>query len=1144
MSNEDLQWATVKTFIEDEGIVKHIQDSYSDFITRLVPETVNSSNDLVTTVTTDQETVLEVRVKVRNPMLHKPIYQETDGTLSFITPHVCRLRKLNYNGIMDVDCHVTITQNDKNGLKTTVFENDEKVILGKILVMTQSQWCYVDKSSKIKYKECEKDCGGYFLTNGSEKIIIGQERMTNNQMYIFSNKTDGLKIEIKSGDVTKKLLTSFSMTHGYSTKKINKIIKATIQFVKKEIRLVILFRALGLLDDELITEMICGDDVQLREEFLPTLQDVEMKTREEALTYIGNCAVQSITESKTAENGLNILNRTFLPHLGDNLLKKAFFLTVMVRKLLETSLGRRDFDDRDHYGNKRVDMVGELFHLIFQRSFEKQMKEWGTELGRIAKKKLSNSQIPPTLSVSSIANSEIITKDLNYSVSTGNWGNTKTGASKSGVSQVASRLNLISFISQLRRLTTPSGKNSTTSKPRQLHNTQWGIICSHETPEGQNCGFLKNLAFIAHVSRGFQLDTIRNIIEGEVIPYDEFIDEVLKGNIKINKDEDSGTIYVNGNPIGYTEGLNETYYKFIDLRRNGCLPPDCTIYYDSDYKSINIWVDSGRCSVPRFIVKDNRLVIPMSEIKKMQSKETRWSDLFDKEYVEYIDSKEAENCLVAISPEALDAARNLEDDDPLKEIYNYTHCEIHPALILSVTGAVSCPYPGHQPAPRTTYQIGMSKQEIGIPGNNYQCRMDSNSHMLWYPQVPICRTKQYDMLEMGDLPTETNLVVAIMSFSDNQEDGIIFKQSAIDRGACRSTYFKTYVDSESKSNNNTFEENFSKSNDKKSYRLDKDGLICPGTKLVEGDRIIEKVVTTLDPNNKKKNNTTDVHHIENAIVDKTMLTTTDKGQKMVKTGLRITKIPEIGDKFASRYAQKGTVCMMYRDEDMPFNKDGISPDIIITPLAIPSRGTMGHLFEAKVSKLSALTGIYFDATLFNNFDEETISNKLLENGYIGSGKEVLTSGITGKRLLVTTFMGINSYGKLKHMVSEKIQHRARGPVAVLTRQPNEGRSRDGGLRFGEMETGNAQAQGCAAFVRERTFTVSDKYEISVCDICHTIATENQKTGNVYCKSCKTESGTSRIRIPYATKLLIQELEGMSILVKIHTKENGEYIVKV
>jgi len=1149
-------WDVVASFIRDEGIIKYINSSYNDFVCKLIPDTINASNEMIFKFTTDQETVLEIVVKLRNPQLSRPVFNEQDGTIRYnITPNECRLRKLHYMGNLNVDVNIKINKYEENSdikddnNKKLIYENNENILLCELPIMVQSNFCSV-KDAKIENFECEKDYGGYFIINGSEKIVIGQERMTNNEIYIFSNKTDCLQAEIKSSDFERKLLTSFYLYYLYPNRKINKVVRTQLQFIKKEVKLAILFKALGVTEHDQINSMISRNDTDIQKTLSYTLEEDtdNILTQDDALEYIGQRASQgsSNIREKNIQNARYILTKTFIPHTGPDFPTKAYFLSEMTRQLLKTSLGKRangelrDFDDRDHYGNKRVDLVGELLHLIFQRGFDKMYKDLQITISRIAKKKLSNISsygkgecFNINFSINSLLNNKIITKELTYALATGNWGNTKTGASKSGVSQVASRLNLLSMYSQIRRLTTPSGKNSTTSKPRQLHNTQWGLVCSNETPEGASCGFNKNMAFLSHVSLSTSTDCILNALDTlDILPFDSYpLDSYPLDSRPLEEDEYT-SIWLNGRPIGFVTDCDTTFDKLKKYKLQNIIPLDITIYYNYKENQIKIWTDSGRCSRPLFVVENNKLLITSDIINQLKSNKLKWRDLFIRGYVEYLDAKESENSVIATYPE-----------DLLTTEYTYTHCEINPSSILGVIASV-IPFPDRQPAPRTTYETGMAKQSMGVNSTAFKYRMDTNSHVLWYSQKSLAPTRQYKMLNLDDLSTETNCVVAICSYYGwDQEDGIILNQSSIDRGLFRSSYLKTYCDIENKSSNNTVEEFFSKGDDKRSCKLDYDGIVNPGTKLVDEDRIVNKVISNIDEKGKRKNIGVDIHKIENAVVDKVMLTNTDKGQKMCKVALRMTKIPEIGDKFASKFAQKGTCCMIARQEDMPFDKDGICPDIIINPLCIPSRGTLGHLIEALFGKYACLSGEFQDSTAFNLENNPQRIGELLQSryGYSHTGKDRLIDGITGKQMLVDTYIGVNHYHRLKHLVSEKHQSRARGPSTLLTRQPIEGRSKDGSLRYGEMEATDSVAKGTSITLREKLLTVSDKYEVNVCNMCKMIAFNNQISNTPYCKGCDNEIDISKVQIPYACKLLFQELMGMGISCKINVKNNDEFI---
>jgi DNA-directed RNA polymerase II subunit RPB2 len=468
-------------------------------------------------------------------------------------------------------------------------------------------------------------------------------------------------------------------------------------------------------------------------------------------------------------------------------------------------------------------------------------------------------------------------------------------------------------------------------------------------------------------------------------------------------------------------------------------------------------------------------------------------------------------------------------------------------MMLGICASI-IPFPDHNQSPRNTYQSAMGKQAMGIYATNYQLRMDTLANILYYPQKPLVTTRAMDFLHFRELPSGQNAIVAIACYSGyNQEDSVIMNQSAIDRGLFRSIFYRTYMDQEKKAggSQSTFLEEFAKPSRETTLRmrqgtyekLDDDGLIPPGVNVAGDDIIIGKVVPIEETSEElgqktvrhtHRDSSTPIRSAEKGVVDKVLLTTNADGFRFTKVRVRSIRVPQMGDKFASRHGQKGTVGITYRQEDMPFTTDGITPDIIINPHAIPSRMTVGHLIECLLGKVSALDGTEGDATPFTDTTVEDISKRLRELGFQSRGFEIMHNGHTGRKLNAQIFMGPTYYQRLKHMVDDKIHARARGPVQILTRQPVEGRSRDGGLRFGEMERDCMISHGAAQFLKERLFDVSDAYRVHVCDICGMFAIANLKKGIYECRSCRNKTQISQIHIPYAFKLLVQELVSMNI----------------
>lgn len=324
--------------------------------------------------------------------------------------------------------------------------------------------------------------------------------------------------------------------------------------------------------------------------------------------------------------------------------------------------------------------------------------------------------------------------------------------------------------------------------------------------------------------------------------------------------------------------------------------------------------------------------------------------------------------------------------------------------------------------------------------------------------------------------------------------------------------------------------------------LDKNGIVKVGSKVGPNDVLIGKISPIISNNGldksniKFKDNSTCMRHNESGIVDKIVMTKNQDGYKFCKVRVRSIRIPQIGDKLASRSGQKGTIGMVYKHEDMPFTKDGITPDIIMNPHAIPSRMTMSQIIETVMGKIGSIKGKRFDATPFNKeFSINELSQQLHELGFHKSGKEILYNGQTGEQMETMIFIGPVYYQRLKHMVQDKIHSRAKGPVQNLTRQPAEGRSRDGGLRLGEMEVDCLYAHGTSAFLKERTYDCSDSYQVFICDICGIFASVNEKKKKFECKSCNNYSQFSKIKLPYASKLFFQHLQAQSIAPRMSTE---------
>ena len=1221
MEELELPWSVIDTYFRDNprALVQHQLNSFNDFFNGGIQRIMKEKNPIrimkqQDPVSKDFRLKTDLYLGGKNGdkvYFGKPVIYD-DERAHFMYPNEARLRNMTYGVTIHYDIDVDYYIMNDDGTTTEINNTIEKVLLGRFPIMLMSNLCILNGlEPRVRFNmgECRNDHGGYFIIDGKEKCIISQEKFADNMLYVRDKGNElyshSAEIRSVSEDASKPVRTVGVRIVRPTAKYTNNQIVVSVPNVRKPVPLFILMRALGIESDRDIIRY-CLLDMEkyshLIDLFIPSIHDAgTLFTQDLCIQYI-----KTLTKGHTVSTVMDVLMNYFLPHIGElNFQEKAFFVGYMVRELLLVFAGEKKATDRDNFKFKRIEVNGSLLYDLFKEYYSIQQRK----LFQLIDKEYFFHQDTYSKDVDSWVrliegNYKEYVKERIVEIGfrkafKGNWGSA-SHTKRDGVVQDLNRLSFNSFISHLRKLNLPLDASAKVVGPRMLHSSQWGIIDPVDTPDGANIGLHKHMAIGAHISSGCSSkDMIRWLPKH--LSFKRLLEsdpEYLAATTKI---------MVNGSWVGNTPEPEDAMTLMREYKRLGLLPPQFSIHWHVETDTIYIYTDAGRLYRPIYYV-DEQTGKPSYKregiLEKMLDGSATWSEMttgfgkkvddkFDpngcrvydspadlygvdditklasvKAPIEFIDSAEEETALIAM------------DNAQLKQKgvdSGFTHLEIHPSLMLGVMGN-QIVFPENNQLPRDLFSCGQSKQGVSMYHSNFQNRIDKLGVVLNYGQIPVVKSRYMQYLNREQHPYGENLVVAIMCYGGyNTEDAILFNGGSVARGMLRISYYNMYESYEesSKIGGSEVDSRFANIQDHKVIgtkpgydygHLDEYGLIKENTQLDEKMIVIGKMTTNLSNPSMSLDSSVAPKKGQKGFVDKTFITEGQEGQRLAKVRIREQRAPAIGDKFCSRCGQKGTCGLIIEEKDMPFTADGVKPDIIINPHALPSRMTIGQLVETLMGKACLFQGAFGDCTAFSNRGpkQKVFGEILQQSGFHNSGTELLYNGMTGEQMETNIFIGPTYYMRLKQMVKDKINYRARGPRTVLTRQTVHGRAKDGGLRVGEMERDGLIAHGLSGFLEESLMVRGDEYYMAVCNTTGSIAIYNQSKnvflspfadGPIQFKDGLDESlnleNVSRfgktfsiVRVPYALKLLMQELQTMNIQMRIITEDNVDQLTNM
>jgi DNA-directed RNA polymerase III subunit RPC2 len=1015
------KWTLVPAFLKLHGLVRQHIDSYDYFVNEGMKQIMLANKR----IESDQNPNFYLEYK--DIWIGEPRIEETSHNSKNITPQLCRLRDLTYAA------PIYVTVEYVRGRSVVVRKG---LLIGRMPVMLRSSKCVLlglSDEQLVSAGECTLDPGGYFVVRGTEKVILIQEQLSKNRIIIEHDSKGCLAASVTS--------SAFHFKSRFQiVREKDGVLRARHNNID-DINAVVMLRALGV-QSEAAAALMVGPE--LIEALAPTLAEAALlgvSTEIEALDYVGSHLRQQAQWRKSKariDEARNALIRVVLGHVPTShhdLREKAAFVALMMRRVLLAADDTARVDDRDYYGNKRLELAGDLLSLLFEDLF----KTFNSLLKRNIDKTLEKHHHVHQFDALKHLRADTITNGLSRAISTGNWNVKRFKMERAGVTAVLSRLSFIAALGMMTRITSQFEKTRKISGPRALQPSQFGVLCPSDTPEGESCGLVKNLALLTHVTTGDHEAPLRRVA------FNLGVNPLLCAGPAALTARDAHLVLLNGNLLGVHPNPRQLARTFRRLRRAGLVGEFVSIHVDERERCMHIASDGGRLCRPLLVCRAGRPLLDRAHLAALAAGELNFGDLLVSGVVEFVDVNEENDCLIAVT-----------ESDLRRET---THLEIAPFTMLGVVAGL-IPNPHHNQSPRNTYQCAMGKQAMGNIAFNQQQRLDTVLYLLSYAQKPMVRTRTIELIGFNELPAGANASIAVMSYSGYDiEDALVLNKAALDRGYGRCAVMRKQTASARKYPNQTGDRfEYPTTVHKDHASLDRDGIAYPGVRVAPHQTLISKKVplnTTQSVSDlssvQMSDSFTRLDVPEPIIVDQVVVTSSEEEHWLVKMLLRSTRRPELGDKFSSRHGQKGVVGLIANAVDLPFSERGVTFDMIMNPHGFPSRMTVGKMIELVAGKAGVLGGKFKYGTAFGNDSAASCGVELIARGYSYAGKDVLTSGITGEMMPAYVFCGPMFYQKLKHMVMDKMHARSTGPRTVLTRQPTEGRSRDGGLRLGEME---------------------------------------------------------------------------------------------